>query len=52
MDESINSKVTFDNFSKTLVKRRAKVLIHLRSYEDKFISKMNYIPNMKINILV
>lgn len=49
IDETVSGHVIFGNFSKIL--GRGKVLICLKNYENKFISDMYYVPNIKTNIL-
>lgn len=43
----VNGEVTLDDFSKNPVKGRRKVFIHLKYGENKFVSNMYYVPNMK-----
>ncbi|XP_020263380.1 uncharacterized protein LOC109839362 [Asparagus officinalis] len=51
MDEFVNGKVTFGDFSKIPVKDRDKILIHLNNGEEKFITDVYYVPNLKSHIL-
>ena len=51
IDESYKGNITFRDLSQRLVEGRGRILIKLKNGEQKFISEVFYVPDMKNNIL-
>jgi hypothetical protein len=51
IDESYKGNITFGDLSQRPVQGRGKILIELKNGEQKFISEVFYVPDMKNNIL-
>jgi len=51
IDESYKGSITFEDLSQRPVEGRGRILIELKNGEQKFISKVFYVPDMKNNIL-
>jgi len=49
--ESYKSNITFGNLSQRPIEGRGRILIELKNGEQKFISEVFYVPDMKNNIL-
>ena len=51
IDESYKGKITFGDLSQRPVEGRGRILIKLKNGEQKFITEVFYVPDMKNNIL-
>jgi hypothetical protein len=51
IDKNYIGNITFGDLSQRLVEGRGRILIKLKNGEQKFISKVFYVLNMKNNIL-
>jgi len=51
IDESYKGNITFGDLSQRPVEGRGRILIELKNDEQKFISEVFYVPDMKNNIL-
>jgi hypothetical protein len=51
MDEIVDGHVSFGDDSKVEVKGQGKIIICCKDENERFISKIFYVPNMRSNIL-
>lgn len=50
-DEQVGSNITFEDSSKIPIRRKCKILMHLKDRNHQFISNVYYALDMKSNIL-